>query len=872
MADTASEFAVADREFYAPLAATAAPRGPLTPSRTAAGWRATTSGIWVMWHRDGLLVPKDGWKVHVSARRSRLAPVLDTVAGICFAHDVAFKHIASDEFYWWVHHKHASRAQSGKFIAVYPPGPAAARRLMEDLCAALDGESGPYILSDRRYRPSAPVSYRYGAFAPRERLEADGTGTPLVLDGHGRAVPDRRDIAFRLPSGVTDPFVGPRANRASATADTSLHGFAVGAAVRHSNGGGAYLGREVATGRKVFIKEARPHHGLGEGERDAVAQLDGEWRTLTALQAAAPGLAPEPIARFRVWEHEFLVTEFIEGIALNKLVATTHPLIIAGSAPEDFDAYYARCERVLTAIEEALARLHALGYVFVDVSPGNVLVAPDDTVRLVDFEAARGPGVEPTLLGTPGYSPPADLVERHGPTVYDDYGVSALTQLLVGPLHHTVARHAAALRHLHRDVTEQAPLPSTLWQRVVRHHALDDAPELPSPQEVAEDPLRHLSALRDAVADALEAMADPDHPDRVFPSVPRGYRTNTVCVAYGTAGVVHALTRAGRALPGGVLDRLRREATDAADRIGPGLYVGSAGLAWVLADQGLLDEAEHLLAKADRHPLTEASATLFGGAAGVALGHLALHRHTGDERHLDRARALLTALPVGDALTPRLGDNDATGLLHGRCGVALALQQLATVTGEDEHLHRAVALLHAELDRAIDPLAPGLVFPVSDTDRRAMPYLYCGSAGLVHVASRCLRAAPDARLTAAMPRLLAPLRGTFTVMPSLFPGMGGLAFVLAEHARLTGDATSHTASLRAAQALFKHAVPHPTGVRFLGEGLLRYSAELWSGSAGVLLALDQVLTPRADRLFTLDTPDPEPATSTPPPSHAGVPR
>ncbi|MFD8597367.1 class III lanthionine synthetase LanKC [Kitasatospora sp. NPDC059646] len=856
MAEALAEFTVADREYYAPLDS-AAPQGELlAPGRPAGGWSGTRGGIWTMWRREGMpSLPSDGWKVHVSARRSRLVAVLDTVAEVCFAQDVAFKHLATDHWYWWLHRKHASRPQSGKFIAAYPADAAAARRLMEALREALDGEQGPLILSDRRYRGSETVQYRYGAYRNRDRLEAEGTRTPLTLDASGEAVPDRRGVSFHLPEGLADPFAEAAAAGAGRPdGPVVLRGFAIEGAIVHSSGGSTYEGLEVATGRRVFVKEARPFHGLGDGGTDAVARLHGEWRTLTALHRLAPGLAPEPIARFRAGGHEFMVTEFIDGKPLNRFVTTSHPLLMTGSSPDEYADYYARCERLVAAIDGALDQLHGLGWTFMDVSPSNVLVTADDGIRLIDFETACGPGDTPGRMGTPGFVPPQHVVDRDGRTAYDDYGVSALVQTLLGTMPHTAGRTADSLTHFHHDLTEHAPVTEALWKRATRYHPPSGAPVLPSPEEVAADPLRHLADLREAVAAGVLAAADPEHPLRTFPTVPQGYASNTLCVMYGAAGVLHALGRCGIPAPDGALERLRRDALGSAGKLGPGLHVGLAGIAWVLADHGLTEEARSLLDTADRHPLAERSATLFGGAAGLAVGHLALYRRTGDPHHAERAHALLTAQPDGDDLVPRLGRDDATGLLHGRAGLALAYQQFAEVTGDTSLLDRGVRLLHAELDRATDPDAPGLLFPVSTQDRRAMPYLYCGSAGLVHVATRYLRGVADERLGEAMPRLLASLHAPHTVLPSLFAGSAGFAYTLAEHALLTGDGASRAGAVRAARTLFKHAVPHGGTVRFLGMGLLRYSTELWTGAAGVLLALDQVLAPRADLLFTLDAP------------------
>ncbi|WP_069811738.1 class III lanthionine synthetase LanKC [Streptomyces sp. TP-A0874] len=850
-------FAVADDDFYAPLE-TAEHLGEIfRPQRMPEGWEDIRLGVWTMWRPQNVPLPETGWKVHVSARPDRLSAVLDKAAGVCADQGVAFKHLSSRLFYTWSHHKHAARSQCGKFIAAYPCDAEASRRLMEALREALRHEEGPYVLTDRRYRDSRTVHYRYGAYRRVERLLPDGTRRPLVRNGHGELQEDERGVSFRPPAGITDPFAPDRPVPVSASGSTAFEGFVFEKVLRHSNSGGAYQGRQEATGRRVFIKEARPHTGVGPDGRDAVARLRAERETLHTLHTVAPGLAPEPLGYFRRWEHEFLVTEFLPGRSLAGWVVNNSEVIVTSAGAEDLTAYYLRCGRVLDAVEEALKRLHATGHVFVDVSPGNLVIDDDDTVRLIDFEGVHRIGTPITPITTRGYAPPAGLADDD-PTVYDDYGTCALALLMLLPMHEVVQRHPGALDHLAADLRTRAPLPVPLWDRVTRYHPPAPAPEAawepPAAEELAADPLPHLAVLRDHVADALLAMAEPDHPDRVFPTVAEGYTANSLCVAYGTAGVVHALHKAGRAVPEGVLERLRSDALAEAGDLPPGLHFGLAGIAWVLADQGLLTEATDLLARATEHPLTGSCATLAGGAAGVALTHLALHRHTGDARHLDRARELTGALLGLPDLTPRLGDDDATGLLHGRAGIALLLQQLAEVTGEQALLDSGVGLLHAELDRDLSPDAPTLDFPLSRVDQRVLPYLFCGSAGFTHVASRYLPHTGDERLNRAMSRLLPRMTTRFAAMPGLYQGISGLALVLSEHARLTGAAPAREAALDTATGLFKHAVPHPTGARFLGDQMLRYSAELWSGSAGLLLSLNQLTKPVPDPFFTVDAP------------------
>ena len=58
-----------------------------------------------------------------------------------------------------------------------------------------------------------------------------------------------------------------------------------------------------------------------------------------------------------------------------------------------------------------------------------------------------------------------------------------------------------------------------------------------------------------------------------------------------------------RAMPGrpvaGLLERLREQSLADAGELAPGLDVGLAGIAWVLAEHGHADEAKFLLAAAD---------------------------------------------------------------------------------------------------------------------------------------------------------------------------------------------------------------------------------------------------------------------------------
>ncbi|HKN98692.1 MAG TPA: class III lanthionine synthetase LanKC, partial [Pseudonocardiaceae bacterium] len=716
----------ADPKFYGPLSRTPRRGVEYRPAGVPDTWSEHHDDVWTGWYPEHKLGGvTEGWKIHLSCRIDRAQHVLDTAAPIFVAHGTAFKHLSCSMFFVLTHHKHASRSQSGKFCTAYPPDEHTAGQLMAALADALDGEEGPYVLTDRRFGDSKVVHYRYGAYVSRSRVLADGGHQLLVRDGTGREVPDRRGVRFQLPDGIVDPFAAP-ADPARRSGPPCFSGFTFDSVVQYSNGGGAYQGRELATGRPVFIKESRGHNGLVNTDSTSQDRLRAEHDTLRTLHAAAPGICPEPIAFFRKLENEFLVTEFVPGQSLQSWWVEHNPVIWATATRADYAAYHERCLNVIDQLTGILDRLHTLGYVFVDLNPNNVLVGDDDTVRLVDFEAAARIGELTSAIGTPGYCPPPGDGIRPDHVYYDEYGLSSLALAMIAPVNGTADLHGGTLAQLRHQLGKVADVPPRLWTTATRFR---DAAATPAPERVDADPLGELALLREKL---VAGLLSPDHPDGVVPFGPQSYHTNPLSVGHGLAGVVHALRIAGVPAPE-LTERLAREAWRHRATLPPGLLVGLAGIAWVLADAGRVAEARSLLAVADDHPVLPGHATLGFGKAGVGLAHLALYGHTSDEFHLDRAADLAGSIPRDASLTGELGQHNATGLLYGRAGIALLDYYLARLTGGG--LDDGRTLLAEELDRAVTEDG-GLLFPVSEKDARLMPYLYVGSAGVGMVASR----------------------------------------------------------------------------------------------------------------------------------------
>lgn len=845
-------YLVADPDYYQPWD-TIDP-GPLYHAAPMPPeWTRRQSGAWTHWGPNGLTLPDQGWKVHVSSSLPNAQAVLTVVSLACADLGIPFKHLASKRMFLLAHDKHAPRVQSGKFCTLYPPTQPGARQVMQRLSEELAGISGPYVLTDRRFGSSKCVSYRYGAFRGRTRVEADGTHVDTMITADGREVDDERRPAFHLPPGLADPFRQNTPN--PSTGPVTLHGYTFDAVLRHSNAGGAYRFRGEDDSL-TFVKEAKSHNGYTNDGDDAKSRLNAEYLVLRSIHAREPGLCPRPVEMFHHWEHSYLVTELVPGVSLYRWMVTNNPAVRIGVDTAEFATYHRRCLALLDQLDAQLRRLHQLGHVFIDLSPTNVLVDDHDRIRLVDFEAVQRIDDVRRIMGTPGYLHPSPRpVAQHDPRDLDRFGLAALALLLVFPLHDIAERHPQTLDHLHADLTELAPVAPRLWQWATSIYERAEEPRLPTPGTIRDNPLAALCWLADQTADALEAWAQPGHPAHVYPTNPLGHQTDTRAVAAGTAGVLHALHRAGRACDPAVVRRLRDD-TLTADSA-PGLLLGTAGIACVLAELGEPDAADTLLTAASEHPLNRTSATLGGGAAGTALGLLIHHRRTGEQRWLDRAHQLLHQIPDGDQLTAQLSPVNRSGLVGGRTGVALSLYHLYRHTGDSHVFARGMRLLREELAYAQPLPVGGMGFKTTHADSRVYPYLFAGSAGYAAVLSRYLSHHPgaefdpgtdlDLKAATVLERCLLACTSRFAVFPGLFPGLAGLAVVLADVGKRLGRPELINTALTNARGLFRYAVPCEVGVGWLSEPGQRLSADLWSGSAGILLAL---------RYLTQIVPDP----------------
>lgn len=894
-------FSMAHPEFYEPLDSFAA-QETIYPRKLRAmlplGWRIFRDNIWLHCQPGGGQVIAQGWKIHLSAVIHTVDALLDAAVPVLVAQGTAFKIAAAPTILSLLGSKQWHRGGSGKFMTVYPNDQDHFVTLIEALHRATAGLAGPYILSDRRYQDSKCVFYRYGGIAPRTFLTVKGDRVPYLDAPGGEQVPDRRQAWFSLPPWVQDPFsagageasaagvavaagaagaAGARGGAAAAApASRTLRGgrYLIEGALRHTNSGGLYLATDTTTGGKVVLKEARPLTNVDSIGSESKVLLQKERRLLLTLEAAE--VAPRVVDFFQEWEHWFLVEEFLDGITLRQHSILHNVTRLSRPSPSHFDDFYRELRAVFGQLANILEIFGRHRIVFRDLSPTNVIILRDGVVKLVDFEAACELGVDPmSNLFTPGYAS-SDHFTSDLPQFENDYfSLGALMLAYLMPMHAAMGLDIYLHHRFIRAIGDDYGFPKSLVRLLNR--LMSREPARRAAPAVVQESLDNPSPARRPLICEPAALADdeirevversvryilghctPERGDRLFPCDAKVFATNPLSLAYGACGTAYALHRITGLAPPPIADWiLRREVT--AEQYAPGLYLGMAGIAWTLLELGLVEPAKQVLALSASHPLA-LTADVYYGLAGWGMAQLKFHLATGEPRFLEAAitagRQLLeTRVAAGGAAHWATPPEQIFGFAHGASGVSVFLLYLYLASGDEEFLHAGREALEFDLSQAVD-MDEGLLWPSRTGPARVLvPYWRYGSAGVGAALLRFNRVAPDERYRSLLHGIRIATTRKYAIFPARGFGLAGLGEFLLDMAAL-GSAEDREECLAAARQVASGIMlfrldKGGDGVAFPGADLWKISCDYATGSAGIALFLDRLLTRRpAD--FMLD--------------------
>jgi hypothetical protein len=844
MTESYEAFCVADAAFYdSPEHIEDAGRRFVAAERPAPQrWTRQTRGGWIILRPPGVALPGQGWKIHVSATLPAADRVIDIVWEHCIANQITFKFLRSRPLALVANSKYANRGSSGKLMTLYPTDELEFAAILRTLSPKLDGFAGPYILSDLRYG-EGPLFVRYGAFSEMWCHDDSGDLVPALRMPNGHLVPDRRQPAFYVPEFITLPeILRPHlAARASGSPSEDFP-YAIERPLHFSNGGGVYLARHLVTGDQVVLREARPHAGLDGNGRDAVARLCCEREILHRLDGI--DCVPRLLGHCIAWEHHFLVQEYIEGERLLDAIIARYPLVHPVPTKDDLARYVAWATGVIAAVGTALDTIHAHGVRFGDLHPGNVVLRSDGRVALVDFEVAADLADDPPRgLGAPGFTAPAGM---SGVDV-DRYALECLRLMVFLPVASLLGLDPSKNVTLAKVACEELRLVAEDQRQQLLAGPFSTAtptrkPDLAGPMFMTDSP--NWPAIRDSLIGGIHASATPHRDDRLFPGDPRQFAVGGATLAFGAAGVLLGLAKAGEAIPEAYVNWLERSVARPHACAGHGLYDGLHGVAAVLDTLGRRDSALDVLDRAGRGQGVR-DIGLFGGRAGIAMNLLHFARLIDDDSM--HAQAVL----LGDQIARVLHEQPELqgvkpGLMRGMTGVGLLFLHLYEATGESHYLDLAEAALRRDLAGCVTR-PTGASYIVDGT--RRLSYLADGAGGIAVVLAEYLQRRESPELAEVLAALRRGCWSGFVLHPGLFEGRAGLMAALSGCGAKPDDGAALTAHIR---RLGWHALVHEEHLAFPGSRLRRLSMDLATGSAGILLALQSAFAGTVAPLPYLD--------------------
>ncbi|MGW3117807.1 class III lanthionine synthetase LanKC [Streptomyces sp. NPDC001107] len=817
-------------------------------------WAREELGDWVVCRPTGSVLPRQGWKIHVSACPDNAQSILDEVWDYCVPRRIAFKFLPGMDALFLANAKYAHRGSSGKFVTVYPVDEAECERILTELGGLLDGRQGPYILSDLRWG-DGPLYVRYGAFAERYCVSADGVLEEAVEDPSGRLVPDVRGPTFRVPEWVRLPeFLEPHLAESRRTTVAELP-YRIEKALHFSNAGGVYAAVDTRTDERVVLKEGRPYAGLTPDGADAVTRLKREREALERLRGLP--CVPALHDHFELGGHHFLVEEFVEGTPLHTAFVDRYPLATTlVPDPAAFVDHTSWALDVLTKVEDAVTAVHERGIVLGDVHMFNILVRPDGNVVLIDFEGASDVAdARHQILAAPGFLAPRGVTGFD----IDRYALACLRLSLFMPLTGLVDLDRGKAGQLAREAARLFPVPRAFLDDAVRTVTGDGGMTAGADREPRLDP-DHPGWLhaRESIAAAILASATPDRHDRLFPGDIEQFILpgSGLDLAHGAAGVLYALDVTGAGRHPDHEEWLIRHALHPESGTRLGFYEGLHGIAYVLERLGHHEEAAKVLDMCLGEHWEILALDLKGGLSGIGLNLLHFATTTGDAVCRDAAHR------VAEIVADRLGPADGVpqtsggahpraGLMYGSSGPALMFLRLYEQYGDPAHLDLAATALRQDLRRCIVRDEGSMEV---NEGWRTMPYLADGSVGIGMVLDDYLAHRGDEDFSAAADAIRKAASASFYLEPGLFDGIAGMILHLSRAHPPGTAATRDPVIAEHVRSLARHACLLDGRLAFPGEELMRLSMDLATGGAGVLLALGAAFHSRPAGLPFL-TPD-----------------
>lgn len=823
------------------------------------GWKTSRNGFWFYSSLENIQLPKQGWKIHISATPLNCIEILEKSIDVCINLKVNFKFLIDKKMLYFMNGKIQNRGSAGKFMTIYPIDNKEFLRVIEALNSTLKGYEGPFILSDKRYKDSKVIYYRYGGINGYTVLNYRGEQDYVLEDPEGNLVSDIRHPYWNPPYWAIDPLNEETEDDDEDTDEFTLcnNRYIIKRPLSYSVTGGVYLAIDTNTNHEVVIKEARPSTEMDENGNDSIFRLKKEYKLLEKLKDTE--CVPNIIDIFYDWEHLFIVEEYIAGNDLAHFVIGNSPIMKLNSNPSFIRSFYKRLKSIWINVIKAIDKIHKNGIILGDLSLKNIILSETmlDNIKIIDLEGAWIQNIDkPPLINTPGF------VSQSSPDIYgkenDIYSFGAIMLGTLFPMNNLLDLQESKKEGFISSLCKDLKLPRTV-NNLIESCMHEDPNKRPDPQhiinvleqldlaDVTVEMLSDISKddlfkITNKITDYIYANADVHRQDRLFPSDPLVFYTNPLNISYGACGVIYALSKMQKNIPDTFKSWLLLQTVDSANYT-PSLYLGTSGIAWSLLEIELEDYAEKIMEISYNHALLFKSPDIYYGASGVGLSCLKFYLKTKKELWLNRA------LEIGDWLINSrfttedgkcywkdIEGNTWLGYAKGSSGIALYLLYLSVISGNNKYKKVGESALMFDLSYAKETNEGYYSIPRGTTDspeKVLTHYWLDGSAGVCTTLLRYWHVTKDEKYLDIFNKMSLDTCRKYTIFPGLFRGLAGLGNLLLDAYDFIGDQKYLKEAFKVASGIGLFMINRNESIAFPGEQLFRISTDFGTGSSGI---------------------------------------
>lgn len=778
-------------------------------------------------------LPAQGWKIHISANYENALPILELAVDILTQREVSFKVIRNVETYLLTSEKPFPREQYGKFITIYPKNDDEFLDLLYLLHSKLQCFDGPRILTDKRYKSSKVVHYRYGGFIPLCSYNSLGIPSYYIYDGNGNLFEDARHPFYVLPPGFVD-IVEEEAD--TSPSSKLLQEYTIKSVMRFTNSGGTYIGVHKLSQQQVVIKEARPYTQIDKKGNSSISVRKTEAEVLR--KCAASPLLPRIFDSFFDSEHYFIVEEYIEGQTLFKYVMDNNPFLRLQDSSISSN-YIGQIVNFISQLYLFIISLRHEGYVMHDLTADNIIVTPQMKLKVIDMEGCTPLNNKELRIGKNNYV-------RNNQTDFPDFcELGLLLFSCIISKDFLLQQKKDTIESFMNYLTEFYTLPKELSELIL-------ALAKPTSESISAIPslidCLH-TKLIDSAAVGKKAVVTFTLPDNsivervlygivetekkvsgsIFPITPM--IPNDLNIANGLAGIVSGFWKLGYT---GFCEKFVHK-VNCATYLPIGLYVGWGGCILTLLEIGEIELAQELYNNHCKNLENLDDFSLFSGVSGILIVALKLFCVTGKTSFLKDAEQL--AALIFDRYNFKTNDN--IGLGNGNAGIALALLHLYYLTDNRTYIEYGKVLLMRELQYAVKE-SHFISFPAKRGGKILYPYFMEGTAGILSVILRYLPIYNEFQNIAI--ELTEGIHYCFSVSASLFTGMAGIGNTLLDCALYLTNPKYYNWALEAAHFCLSHKIPYDNDTYLFPDIYCqKISVDYGYGSMGILLFLARLI-------------------------------